>query len=344
MVERPPTLRDVAERAGVAVSTVSRALAHPGRISPPTVARIQEAVGELGYSPNGAARALTSGRTSMVALVVPDLSNPFYVGIVRGTQARLREAGYMHILVDTEESAHAEERALHSLRSTVDGVILGASRLPDARLADWARQLRLVAINRDAPPDAGPSVIIDTPGGALQGLRHLASLGHRRVAYAAGPRTSWSDKHRRAAIAAAAAKWGIEVVTLGPFVPRREDGAAAADAVVHCGATGVLAFNDLLAFGILERLADRGIDVPGQISVVGCDDIFGADLVRPALTTVAAPLQEAGRLAAEILLGLLEPGPSTGVQATELATHLVVRASTGPVPGTGTDPARTGPN
>jgi LacI family transcriptional regulator/LacI family repressor for deo operon, udp, cdd, tsx, nupC, and nupG len=333
MAERPTTLRDVAAASGVAVSTVSRALSQPGRINPRTAQRVQATAAELGYSPNGPARALSSGRTSMIALLLPDLVNPFYVGIVHGTQARLRDAGYMHILIDTEESDQVEESALLSLKSTVDGVILGASRLSDERLESWAQQLKLVAINRDPPVGGGPSVVIDTPGGALQGLQHLASLGHRHVAYAGGPDTSWSDSHRRSVLVPAAHQWGITLTVLGPFAPRREAGAAAADAVVHCGATGVLAFNDLLAFGVLERLADRGIDVPGRISVVGCDNIFGADFVRPALTTIAAPTREAGRLAAELLLGQLQHAGAPVAAPAHLATHLVVRASTGPVPG-----------
>jgi LacI family transcriptional regulator/LacI family repressor for deo operon, udp, cdd, tsx, nupC, and nupG len=332
MPERAPTLRDVAERSGVAVSTASRALTKPGRVNQATAERVLAAARDLGYSVSAAGRALSSGRTGTVALIVPDITNPFFFGIVRGTQARLREGGYVHVLVDTEESVEAEERTLRTLRRSVDGMILAASRLDDESLAAWSREVPLVTINRSFPGLDCPSVTIDTPGGAVQGLEHLASLGHTRIAYAGGPRTSWSDGHRRSALAEASARLGVEVVGLGPYAPQREAGAGAADAAVAAGATGILAFNDLLAFGILDRLAARGVDVPGEVSVVGCDDVFGADLVRPALTTVAAPLEKAGHHAADLLLAALDPVHPRAGAPVELETHLVVRDSSGPAP------------
>ena len=332
MAERAATLRDVAERSGVAVSTASRALTKPGRVSETTAQRVLDAARELGYSASAAGRALSSGRTWTVALVVPDITNPFFFGVIRGTQSRLREGGYAHVLVDTEESVEAEERALRSLRRSVDGVILAASRLDDDSLVRWSADVPLVTLNRTFPALESPSVVIDTPSGAVQALEHLASLGHRRVAYAGGPRTSWSDGRRRNALAQAAQRLGVELTGLGPYAPQREAGPAAADAAVQSGATAVLAFNDLLAFGMLERLEHRGVRVPDEMSVVGCDDVFGADLVRPSLTTVRAPLEKAGHHAAELLLASLDPlHPRVGAPV-ELPTHLVVRESSGPAP------------
>lgn len=329
MTSRPATLRDVAALSGVAVSTASRALTRPGRVSAATEARVRAAAAELGYVPSASARALLTGRTGVVALLVPDVTNPFFFAAVRGVQARLRQGRYAHMLVDTEESADAEERALGELRGTVDGAVLAGSRLADERLARWARELPLVTLNRSEPAD---HVVVDTPGGAVQALRHLASLGHRRVAYAGGPTTSWSDGRRRAALAEVAPGLGVELVWLGPHVPRRDGGAAAADAVVASGATGVLVFNDLLAFGVLARLRERGVDVPGELSVVGCDDVFGADLVRPALTTVAVPVERAAHVAADLLLARLDGVRTGGGPAPDpLPTHLVVRDSSGPV-------------
>lgn len=334
-MSRQPTLRDVAEKAGVAVSTASRALTRPGRISAHTTERVRAAADALGYTPSASARALSSGRTTTVALVVPDVTNPFYFGLVRGTGARLREGGYVQVLVDTEESAEAEARALVGLRGTVDGAVLAASRLADARLAELAADLPIVAVNRTSPSLAAPSVLIDTPSGLVQALEHLASLGHRRIAYASGPRTSWSDSRRQAALHPAAARLGLDVTVLGPYAPVRTAGPAAADAAVQADVTAVVAFNDLLAFGILERLDARGVVVPDRMSVVGCDDVFGADLVRPALTTVASPMERAGRLAADLLISRLEgtgPYPGYATEPAVLPTHLVIRSSTGTAP------------
>lgn len=300
----------------------------PGRVNAITAHRVREVATELGYVASSHARALSSGRTATVALVVPDVSNPFFFGVMRGTQTRLRASGYVHVLVDTEESVEAEERALAGLRGSVDGVVLAASRMPDERLVAWARELPLVTLNRAVP---APSVVMDSSGGELQALAHLAGLGHRRVGYAAGPATSYSDGRRRIALRAAAARSGIDLVILGPHPPRREAGGAAADAALAAGVTGLLTFNDLLAFGVLDRLAERGVAVPDEMSVVGHDDIFGADLVRPRLTTLDVQLERAGYLAADLLLSRIaaEQEAPAGV---EIATRLVVRDSTGPAP------------
>jgi DNA-binding LacI/PurR family transcriptional regulator len=328
--EKTVTLKDVAERSGVAISTASRALSRPGRVNPVTAERVRAAARELGYTPTMSGRALRLGRTGMVALVVPDVSNQFFMGVVRGVQARLRAGEYMHVLVDTEESVEAEERALRNLRTSVDGFVLASPRLDEARLAAWSRRVPLVVLNRTAPR---PAVVVDTPSGVVQGLEHLVSLGHRRIAYAGGPRTSWSDAHRRAALRSAARKLRVEVVALGPYLPQRTSGAAAADAVLASGVTAVLAFNDLIAFGILDRLAERGVEVPGEVSVVGCDDVFGADLVRPALTTVHSPHERAGFHAADLLLTRLDPMRGDEELASVLLpTHLVTRGTSGPAP------------
>jgi len=347
-VRRQPTLRDVAAAAGVAVSTASRALTKPGRVNADTADRVVAVAKELGYIPSASARALLSGRTATVALVLPDVTNPFFFGLVRGTSARLRESGYVQVLADTEESARVEADTLRKLRGQVDGAVLAASRLSDEQIAAAAADLALVVVNRTIP--GTPGVLLDTAGGMVQALEHLASLGHTRIAYASGPVTSWSDGRRREALEPAAARLGVELVVLGPYAPVRSSGAQAADAALHAGVTAVVTFNDLLAFGVLERLDVLEVPVPERMSVIGCDDIFGADLVRPALTTVESPVERAGRMAADLLLARLEgergpdqdadagDGPADDLPAVHprdaaepvlLPTHLVVRSSTG---------------
>uniref|UniRef100_UPI002028FC0B LacI family DNA-binding transcriptional regulator n=1 Tax=Actinotalea sp. C106 TaxID=2908644 RepID=UPI002028FC0B len=310
------------------------------RVGAATERRVRAAAEELGYVPSASARALTLGRTRTIALVVPDTANPLFFGMVRGVQSRLRDAGFVHVLADTEESVEREEQVMAELRGSVDGVVLAAPRADEATVTAWARAFPVVTVNRDVP---GPRVLTDTAGGVVQALQHLVSLGHRRVAYAAGPRRSWSDRQRREALVAAADGLDVELVVTGPYVPRREGGPAAADATLLHGCTAVIAFNDLLAFGILDRLTEREVAVPGAISVVGCDDIFGADLVRPGLTTVAVPVEQAGAAAADLLLRRLGAGAGAGdagweagddvARVVELPTHLVVRGSSGSVPG-----------
>ncbi len=328
---RPATLADVAAVSGVAVSTASRALSMPGRVNSVTRERIERAALELNYRVNSQARALTSGKTRAIAVLVSDVTNPFYFDIIRGTQQQLKAAGYTQILIDTEESDELEDSMLHNLRRSFDGAILAASRLTDRRLATLAAEIPLVAINRQTK--GVPSVFIDTPSGIDQALGHLTSLGHRDIAYVSGPETSWPNEGRWRALSRAAERGGVIARKVGPFSPKKAAGAAAADAVLNSGATACIAFNDLLAIGMLMRLRERGVRVPEDLSIVGCDDIFGADFCNPPLTTLTAPIEQAGRVAVSVLLARLDPAIAPSVRQTAtLSTHLTVRASTGPAP------------
>ncbi|QAY73446.1 LacI family transcriptional regulator [Agromyces protaetiae] len=327
--DRPATLADIAAATGVAVSTVSRALSNPSRVNRETRERIERVAADLDYVANGHARALTSGRTGAIAVLIADVTNPFYFGVLRGAQQQSRAAGYTQILVDTDESGELEDQVLKRLRRSYDGALLAASRLSDRRLAALAQEIPLVALNRQT---AGvPSVFIDSPSGVEQALEHLVSLGHRRIAYASGPRTSFSNAGRWRAMRRAGARLGVEPILVGPFSSRQSAGAAAAEAVLNADVTACIAFNDLLAIGMLTRLRERGVDVPGDLSIVGCDDIFGADFCNPPLTTLTAPVEQAGRTAVAMLLARLEESRLPVANST-LPTHLTVRASTGPVP------------
>jgi LacI family repressor for deo operon, udp, cdd, tsx, nupC, and nupG len=329
---KPPTIRDVAALAGVATSTVSRALSNPGRVNARTRERIETAASRLNYVPSSHARALSSGRTGAVALLVPDVTNPFYFDIIRGTQNQLKASGYTQLLVDTEESADVEREALRKLRSSSDGVIMVASRMTDEQLSAVAATHPLVTINRGVP--GVPTVIIDTPASIGQALEHLASLGHHSVTYVAGPAGSWSNAKRMAAFDESSSQLGLRTVKIGPFSPKTTSGAVAADAALRSGSTACIVYNDLIAIGMLQRFAERGVRVPEDVSIVGCDDIFGADFCNPPLTTVTAPTEQAGRVAITMLLGQLDPmHRNSNRRLAVLPTYLTVRGSTGPYGG-----------
>ncbi|GAB3601591.1 LacI family DNA-binding transcriptional regulator [Microbacterium tumbae] len=323
------TITDVARLAGVAASTVSRALSTPGRVNAATRQRIEEAAATLSYVPSSQARSLASGRTGTVALLVPDIANPFYFDLIRGAQRQLRAAGYTQLLVDTEESREIEADTLELMRKSADGVILAASRLDEDQLVEAAARQPLVTVNRDLPDV--PSVLIDTPTGVRQALTHLHSLGHRRIAYVAGPAGSWSSARRWDALQDAAAELSVELTFLGPWAPNAAAGATAADSVASSAVTACVVFNDLLAIGMLGRLAQRGVRVPDDLSIVGTDDIFGSDFCHPPLTTVAAPIEEAGRVAVTMLLSRLAARGTPRLR-TILPTYLRTRDSSGPAP------------
>ena len=325
---RAVTLHDVAREAGVAVSTVSRALSDPERVNVTTREHVQAIARELGYRPNRLAQALPTGRTGMVAVLVPDITNPHNFGLVRGAEAQARAAGSTLIIADTQGGPELESAHLDRLGSSVDGFLLASSRLPDGELRALAERSPVVLFNRRV--DGLASLVTDSADGSRQIVEHLLALGHRSLAYLAGPSAAWSDGERWRALSGHAEAAGARIVRCGPFPPTLDGGPAAADVGLATGATALIAFNDLLAIGVLRRLAERGVEVPGRLSVVGYDDIFGSDFCSPPLTTVAGPVDEAGRALVDVLLAGREPVPTI-----TLPTHLRVRTSTGPAPGAG---------
>lgn len=321
-VGRAVTLHDVAREAGVAVSTVSRALSNPDRVNSRTREHVRAVALRLDYQPNRIAQALPSGRTQMLALLVPDITNPHHFGLVRGAEAQARAAGYTLVLGDTQESPELESIHTQRLGSVVDGIVLAASRLPGPDLRALGSRRPVVLFNREV--DGFPGVVTDSADGSRQIVQHLAALGHRSLAYLAGPVDSWTDGMRWRALASHAESAGIGIARLGPFSPTVEHGAAAADVGLASGATALVAFNDLLAIGVLRRMERLGVAVPARVSVVGFDNIFGSDFCHPPLTTVTSPVERAGRTLIDLLLGARTD------RHVVLPTPLQVRDSTGP--------------
>jgi DNA-binding LacI/PurR family transcriptional regulator len=325
---RPVTLQDVAREAGVAVSTVSRALSTPERVNVRTREQVQEVARRLGYRPNRLAQALHTGRTGMLAVLVPDITNPHNFGLVRGVEAQARAGGSTTIIADTQGGPELEADHLERLASSVDGFVLASSRLSDAELQALAERSPVVLFNRRVEGLA--SLATDSADGSRQIVEHLVALGHRSLAYLAGPTASWADAERWRALSEHARAAGVAITRCGPFPPTLDGGPAAADVGLATGATALVAFNDLLAIGVLRRLAERGVVVPERLSVVGYDDIFGSDFCSPPLTTVAGPVDEAGRMLVDLLQEGREPAPEI-----TLPTHLRIRGSTGPAPAPG---------
>lgn len=325
----PATIRDVARLAGVSPSTVSRALSLPDVVNAATRARVQAAAEQLGYAPNKAARGLITGRTGNIGLVVPDLANPFFPSVVKGVQARARMHDVAVFLADTDEDVASEVSLVNALAKQVDGLILCSPRAGDEELAAIAAESNIVLVNRLV--EGVPAVTFDNEGGMRQAIAHLVALGHRKIAWVGGPTSSWSGAHRIIGLYAAARDHSAELTDVGHFAPTYEGGMAAADQAVATGATAVVAYNDLVAIGLLARLHARGISVPDDVSVVGIDDIAMAAMSRPALTTVRLPKQKSGEIAVELLLAMIDdPDPDTiiGTRGT-LQGELMVRDSTG---------------
>ncbi|MBO3094555.1 LacI family DNA-binding transcriptional regulator [Cellulomonas dongxiuzhuiae] len=319
------TLRDVARAAGVSAATASRALSAPDLVAPERRELVRRVARELGYRPNRAARELITGRSGYLCLLVPDLENPFFAAVAKAVQSRARASGHAVVVADAEEDPLLEAELVAQLGAQADGVLLCSPRMSDDHLAAVAADGRpVLLVNREG---AGvPSVVVDNRDGVRQAVRHLHALGHRRIAYAGGPAGSWSDARRRDGLQSLGPD--VEVLDLGAHPPAFAGGVGAADLAVASGATAVLAHNDLMALGLIDRLRARGVRVPDDMSVVGFDDVPVATLVNPALTTVAMPLARLGRTAVDLLLVPREPGAPT----TVLPVELVVRGTTAPPP------------
>ncbi|WP_298454740.1 LacI family DNA-binding transcriptional regulator [uncultured Cellulomonas sp.] len=321
--------RDVARVAGVSVSTVSRALSRPDDVAAHTRDRVLATARGMGYRPNAAARTLITGRTGNIGLIVPDIENPFFASVTKGVQLQARSAGYAVFIADSDEDPSIERELARNLAKQVDGLILCSPRAPGEVLDDLARECTLVLVNRRRGDI--PSVTVDNREGVRQAIGHLRALGHRRLAYVGGPATSWSNRERLAAFLELGGEHeDTEVVDLGFFQPYVSGGVAAGDLALASGATAVLAYNDVVAFGLLERFRQRGVRVPDDVSVVGTDDIPVSALTSPALTSVGLPLVSSGRAGVDMLLGLVGDPAAVPVHHHHLAVQLVVRGSTGP--------------
>jgi LacI family transcriptional regulator len=325
---RAPTITDVAAAAGVAPSTVSRAFSRPGRVNHRTREHVLTVAEELGYEPNPTAQALESGRTRTIGLLVPDITNPYFAGVIKGAERAAAAAGLTLLLGDTQESPQHETAMVRRLGRAVDGFVLSASRLSNDDLHAAASRYPIALVNRAVGGMA--CIVADYAAGTRAIVEHLASHGHESFVFAGGPAESWSGRRRWEGLRAAAADLSLHAARFGPFPPTLAGGPAAADAVLAHHASAVVCHNDVLAIGLMRRLAVRGARVPDDVSVVGFDDIFGADFCSPPLTTLAERTDVAGAAAVEALVRRI-PLRETDEPARVLPTELVVRASTGAV-------------
>ncbi|MDR7588845.1 MAG: LacI family DNA-binding transcriptional regulator [Armatimonadota bacterium] len=329
------TIRDVARRAGVSVATVSRVVNHSAhRVSPQTRRRVLEAVRALGYQANVIAQSLKKRASRTVALIVPDISNPFFPAIARGIEDVASQHGYAVLLCNTYEDLARERAYLDLLRKRwVDGVIFATAGTNTAHLRALRREGRpVVLVARDVDGVRIDAVLVDNYHGAYEATAHLLRLGHRRIAHIAGPASVRVAQERRRGYEQALADAGLPrdgaLVGEGDFTA--DGGRRAVEAWLRRRAdiTAIVAANDLMAIGALEVLRAAGRRVPEDVAVVGFDDITFASLVSPALTTVAQPKYLMGQLAMQRLLELMA-GESPAGRRIVLEPQLIVRDSCG---------------
>lgn len=332
------TLADVARKARVHPGTASKALnpATRHRVAPDTVRRIVRAAQALGYEPNSLARGLRTRRSRTVGVLIPDLANPLFPPIVRGIEQVLGAADHLALLADTDNDADREERLVAMLQGRrSDGFIVATARREHPlldRLADAGTPL--VLLNRVTDHPRHSSVTGDDAEGVLDAVRHLAALGHRRIAHLAGPQDLSTGHLRHRAFLDAVDQLGLDRGDC-PVLPgttySTEAGRSAAHAALslHPGPTAVLAGNDLMALGLLDALTEAGLHCPRDLSVIGFNDMPMLDRMATPLTTIRTPQHEIGAESARLILRILDGLPEP--LHIRLPCRLIIRGSTAAV-------------
>jgi len=332
------TLKDVANRAGVHLSTASRALddGQSRRISDATITKVRRAADELGYVRDLVATGLKRGRTHTVGVVVADLENPYNARLIRGVARTLEEHGMVALIVETGEDEERMERLLkHFMQRRVDAIITAATHLGDGELLGRVigDRVPLVLAVRGLRGGEYSMVVHDDRGGGALAAQHLIGLGHRSIAQLKGPTDIDTflrrcEGFREAAEAAGVADHTVEAAAT---VPTMAEGKRLMELTLAAGepVTGVFAPTDVMAVGAYEAIAGRGLRCPQDISVVGYNDVPLVGHLSPPLSTVRLPSEEVGAQAAELAVRMIAE-PDHEIESIQLPASLIERRSTAP--------------
>jgi LacI family transcriptional regulator len=334
---RSVTLKQVAQAVGVHASTVSRALNPATRsvVAPEVVERVLEVAASLGYSPNLMAAGLRTGRSHLVAALVPNIANTVFSLILSGATERLSAEGYSLVVVDVGDTPSRQLQLTKQLVSRrIDGLILATAQRDDPLVAFCIEEhLPAVLVNRFEERRRLSAVVSDDTLGMQLAVDHLVHLGHVQIGHLAGPESISTGHLRRKGFNEAMALNGLA----GPDIPveaavsySRDEGAVATERLLgrHPGLTAIVAANDLLALGAYDAIRKLGWSCPGDVSIVGHNDMPLVDIVSPPLTTVRISHHEIGREAADLLLQRMRGDSDTSMRNVILAPELIVRAST----------------
>jgi DNA-binding LacI/PurR family transcriptional regulator len=319
-------MRDVARTAGVSTATVSRYVNGLQRFTEATETRLREAIAALGFSVDPVARSMITGRTHTVAVVILDIRNPHFTGIVKGANRKAQQLGYNLLFVDTGERQNAEAGMLRDLSRRVDGLIV-SSRMPDADLSTLRDLDKPVVFFGRASQVGVHSVSADGRSAAAMLGRHLIDLGHRRIAYLGYGAARW-DSERKAGLTEALREAGLEPLYFSADSPTLEAGEKSVGEVLMGSARpdAVVCYNDMLALGFMKQAQAAGVRVPEQVSIAGFDDIPFARFSTPTLTTVDMQSEAMGELALERLIELIDG--TLDASEEMLKPRLVLRQST----------------
>lgn len=330
----PVTIRDVARMAGVSTGTVSNVLNRPDIVADATRQRVLDAVGSTGFIRNTQAYQLRGGRSHTVGVVVLDVSNPFFTEMFRGAESRLHVEGYVLMLASTDDSIEREADFVRAMEEhRVEGVLITPAASDLVSLAGLrTRGIPTVLMDRKAAADEFCSVTVDDVRGGELAARHLFESGHERVAFVNGPTSIRQCRDRRQgvrkAVRAITKSHAVEVTELSVAALTVRHGEEAVERVMALSPrpTALMCANDLLALGALRGLAARGVRIPGDLAVVGYDDLIFGSMLSPPLTSIRQPARELGIAAAELLLDEVR-NPDHRHREVRFEPELVIRAS-----------------
>lgn len=325
-------MRNVAELAGVSVTTVSHVVNNTRTVSPQTRQRVEEAMRDLGYRPNVLARSLRRGKTHTIGIILPDNTNPYFAEVARGIEDASFSQGYSVILCNSDNDLDKERFYTNVLlEKQVDGIIFLAAGLSSDTIHNLQKRgIPLVLVDRRVPDVDVDYVLADNQQGAWQAIRHLIDFGHHSIACIAGPAGVQLSRERiegyRLALKSAEINFDPQLVIEGDF--KYQSGYSAAREIFERGIppTAIFACNDLMAIGVYRYAHEVGLHIPEHLSIVGFDDVHLAAYTNPPLTTVRQSKQEMGSLAVKLLLGRMTQQDLTP-RVEILDTQLVIRGS-----------------
>jgi LacI family transcriptional regulator len=332
------TVQDVAMRAGVSTMTVSRVINRASRVAPATRERVEQAIRDLGFVPNALARGLSKGQTHTVALLLTDISNPFFTQIARGVEDVAQRNGYTVIFANSDESPQKEAQYVQTLLSRqMDGLLIAPAGNGSRPLLELLVQRKkpFVLLDRNIDGIITDSVVGDNIGGARMLTEHLIKLGHRRIALVHGSLSISTARERQQGYAEALRLHGIayqaDLIVEGNF--KRIGGAEAARQLLQLPPerrpTAIFADNNFHAIGIIEVLREAKLAIPEDIAIVCFDDIELASALQPFLTVVAQPARTFGTIGMQFLLDRLNGTEAVAARKVVLQPELIIRESCG---------------
>ena len=330
-----PTIQDVAKAAGVAPITVSRVLNNSGYASEETRARVEAAIAALGYVPNTLARGLRSKRTQTLALIMTDITNPFFTLIARGVEDTASNAGYTVIFCNTDESEAEEEKYVNIIvQKQVDGVLLvpACSNSKSVKFLQ-SNEIPVVLIDRSIPDIPTDLVRCNSAEGAYNLVRYLIELGHQRIVTITGPHVVSTSEDRASGYEQAMIEAKLEryiQVYYGPFTHESGYELTGQALALDPHPTAIFGANNFISIGVLKALRDAGLRVPEDVSVVGFDDLPVSLIVDPILTVVSQPAYEMGSKATDLLLKRISAQLPEEIHEVVLPTEIITRQSSAP--------------